>query len=72
MIRKSTVRVFDKIDRAVEGELNTEIIGACVAIIVRSIVDSAPSRDNALGAFDALMKLTRQKLIEDWDIAQQE
>jgi len=68
----SAGRVFEKIDRAVEDELTTEIIGACAAVMIKAIVDSAPDVDTALRAFDALMALTRKKLIEDWDAAQQE
>jgi hypothetical protein len=60
-------RVYTKISRAIEDELSTNIIGACAAIIVEAIVDSAPDIATALRAFDAFVELTRNKLVEDWD-----
>jgi hypothetical protein len=65
--KKDVNRVYNKIQRAIENELNTHIIGACAAAIVESIVDSAPDVATALRAFDAMVELTRNKLVEDWD-----
>jgi hypothetical protein len=67
MTYKSAGRVFDKIDRAVDGELITDIIGACAAVIITAIVASAPDIATALQAFDKFVALTRVKLVEDWD-----
>jgi hypothetical protein len=60
-------RVYTKISRAIEGELTTNIIGACAAVIIDAIVDSAPSLDIALSAFDAFVQLTRERLVEAWN-----
>jgi hypothetical protein len=60
-------RVYDKISRAVDDELNTDIIGGCAAVIVEAVVDSAPDIATALRAFDALVRLTRQRLVDAWD-----
>jgi hypothetical protein len=60
-------RVYNKISRAVDDELNTDIVGACAATIVEAIVDSAPDIATALRAFDALVGLTRQRLVDAWD-----
>ncbi len=62
-------RVFNKISRAVDGEIHTHIIGACAGVIVESMVDSAPDLATALRAFDAMVALTRKKLIEDWALS---
>jgi hypothetical protein len=62
-------RVFNKISRAVDGEIHTNIIGACAGVIVESMVDSAPDLATALRAFDAMAELTRKKLIEDWTLS---